>query len=89
MGLSARVSVWGWGWGGLYVEINECQEERMKKSLIFFIETLFTSNVFAGAYSEPCHTSKIVNGVNSYLRNSTAFINLNYFSIYLFALKLT
>ena len=76
----------GGGWGGLYVELNERQEERMKKSLIFFIETLFTSN--AGAYSEPCHTMKIVNGVNSYLRNSTAFINLNYFSIYLLALKL-
>ena len=31
-----------------------------------FYKTLFTSNVFAEAYSEPCHTSKIVNGGNSY-----------------------
>ena len=61
VGLSARGTV---GW--LYVEINERQEERMKKQLIFFIKTLFTSNVFAEAYSEPCHTSKIVNGGNSY-----------------------
>ena len=40
VGLSARGTV---GW--LYVEINERQEERMKKQLIFFIKTLFTSNV--------------------------------------------
>ena len=30
-----------------------------KKSLIFFIKTLFTSNVFAEAYSESCQTSKM------------------------------
>ena len=50
----------------LNVEINERHEESVKKSLIFFIKTLFTSNVFAEVYSEPCHTSKIVNGGNSY-----------------------
>ena len=50
MGLSAK----GSGEGGrfLYVEVNERLEERMKKSLIFFIKTLLTSNVFAEAYSE-------------------------------------
>ena len=37
--------------GGLYMNINERQEESMKKSLIFFMKTLFTSNVFAEAYS--------------------------------------
>ena len=40
VGLSARGTV---GW--LYVEVNERREERMKKQLIFFIKTLFTSNV--------------------------------------------
>ena len=35
----------------LYVDINERQEESMKKSLIFFYETLFTSNVVAEVYS--------------------------------------
>ena len=33
--------------------------ERTKKSLIFFIKNLFTSNLFAEAYSEPCQTSKM------------------------------
>ena len=56
------------------MDINECQEERMKKSLIFFIKTLmylqrrtFTikyffkwkSSFFVQWYSEPCKTSKI------------------------------
>ena len=41
------------------VNIDERQEERMKKSLIIFIKTLFTSNLFAEAYSEPCQTSKM------------------------------
>ena len=45
--------------GGLYVDINQNQEERRNKTLIFFIKTLFTSNVFAEAYSKPCHTSKM------------------------------
>ena len=33
--------------GDLYVDINHHQEERRNKSLIFFIKTLFTPNVFA------------------------------------------
>ena len=45
--------------GDLCVDISERQEERMKKSLIFFIKSLFTSNVFAEAYSEPYQTSKM------------------------------
>ena len=45
--------------GDLCVDISERQEERMKKSLIFFIKPLFTSNVFAEAYSEPYQTSKM------------------------------
>ena len=44
----------------LYLDINERQKERMKKSLIFFIKILFTSNAFGGVcYSEPCQTSKM------------------------------
>ena len=31
----------------------------MKKPLIFFVKTLFTSNVFAETYSEICQTSKM------------------------------
>ena len=49
----------GGGEGGVYVRINECHEEKMKKSLIFFIKTLFTSNVLTQAYSEPCQTPKM------------------------------
>ena len=55
----------------LYVDNNERQEEKMKKSLIFFIKILFTSNVFAETYLEPCQTSKmetfakIVNGLKA------------------------
>ena len=64
---SLSVGGGGVGWGS-YGKINEHQKERMKKSLIFFIKTPFTSNVFAVEYSEPCETSmmetfaKIVNG---------------------------
>ena len=47
------------GGGGVYADINERREQRMKKLLIFFIKTHFTSNVFAEAYSEPCQTSKM------------------------------
>ena len=35
------------------------KKEWKEKSLIFFIKTLFTSNVFAEAYSESCQTSKM------------------------------
>ena len=65
MGLSAGEFVF---WGS-YVDINGLQEERIKKSLKFFIKTLFTLNVFAEAYLEPCQISKmetfakIVNGL--------------------------
>ena len=41
------------------MEINERQEGKMKKLLIFFIRTLFTSNVLVEVYSEPCQTSKM------------------------------
>ena len=41
------------------MEINERREERMKKLFIFFIRTLFTSNVLVEVYSEPCQTSKL------------------------------
>ena len=57
--------------GRLNVDTNEGQNERMKKSLIFFIKPAFTSNVFAEAYSESVQISKmetfakIVNGLKS------------------------
>ena len=41
------------------MEINKRQKERMKKSLIIFLKTLSTSNVFVKAYSELCQTSKM------------------------------
>ena len=47
------------------------RKKRIKKLLIFFIKILFTSNVFAEAYSELCETTKmenfakIVNGLKS------------------------
>ena len=41
------------------MDINGRQGERMKKSLIFFIKTVFTSNVSAEAYSKLCQTSKM------------------------------
>ena len=44
---------------GLIQDINEHQEQRTKKSLIFFIKTLFTSNIFTKAYSESCLISKM------------------------------
>ena len=44
---------------GLIRDINEHQEQRTKKSLIFFIKTLFTSNMFTKAYSESCQISKM------------------------------
>ena len=44
--------------GGLCVDINESQEERMNIPLIFFIKN---SNLFAEVYSEPCQTSKMEN----------------------------
>ena len=55
------------------MDINERQKERRKNEKIvdLFIKTLFTSNVFAEAYSELCQTSKmeilakIVNGLKS------------------------
>lgn len=46
--------------GGIYVDINESQEKRMKKLLIFSTKTLFNSNVFAELYSAICQTSKMV-----------------------------
>ena len=55
--------------GGLYVDINEPQEERMKKPLVFLIKAFFTLNIFEEVYSEPCQTfkmetfAKIVNGL--------------------------
>ena len=44
---------------GLIQDISEHQEQRTKKSLIFFIKTLFTSNIFTKAYSESCQISKM------------------------------
>ena len=34
---------------------------KKNKSFIIFIKTLFTSNVFAEAYSKPCQISKVEN----------------------------
>ena len=57
--------------GSLYIDANKGQNERIKKSLIFFIKAAFTSNVFAEAYSESGQISKmetfakIVNGLKS------------------------
>lgn len=53
------------------MDINENQEKRMKKLLIFSTKTLFNSNVFAELYSALCQTSKmvifakIINGIKS------------------------
>ena len=44
---------------GVYVRINERQERKMKKSLIFFIKTLFTSYLLTEEYSEPCQTPEM------------------------------
>ena len=52
--LSCLVSPFWWAYlGGLYADINERQEERMKKS-IFFTKIIFTSNVFGeGVFQNP------------------------------------
>ena len=53
------------------MDINENQEKRMKKLLIFSTKTLFNSNVFAELYSALCQPSKmvifakIINGIKS------------------------
>ena len=41
------------------MKINKRQKERMKKSLIIFVKTLFTSKVFVKVYSELCKTYKM------------------------------
>ena len=42
-----------------YRRIQRASGKQNEKVVIFFVKTLFTSNVFAEAYSEPCQTSKI------------------------------
>ena len=43
----------------LYLDINEHQSRGKNDLLIFFIKTVFTSNMFAETYSKPCQTSKM------------------------------
>lgn len=59
MSLSAGV----WGLGGLIRGHQSASGRKMNKLLVFYIKTLFTSNVFAEPYSKHDHTSKMKNFV--------------------------
>ena len=68
------------GLGGLIRGHQSALGRKMNKLLIFNIKTLFTSNVFAEAYSKPYHTSKMKNFVKIVVKYLTvvqkAIINI-------------